>query len=131
MKITKEARRVARQLMKATVVDGRVDTAVVRKVVSSLKASQPRGFLGVLSAYSRLVRLELERSHAIIESAVVLDDSTRSAVEFDLQKKYDGRLTVEYRQKPELLGGLKVRVGSDVWDGTVRGRLERLRERIG
>lgn len=131
MKITKEARRVARQLMKATVVDGRVDTAVVRKVVASLKAKQPRGYIGVLAAYSRLVRLELERSHAVIESAVALDDSTRSAVEFDLQKKYDGRLTVEYRQNPALLGGLRVRVGSDVWDGTVRGRLERLRERIG
>ncbi len=131
MKITKEARRVARQLMKATVVDGRVDTAVVRKVVASLKAKQPRGYIGVLAAYSRLVRLELERSHAVIESAVALDDTTRSAVEFDLQKKYDGRLTVEYRQNPALLGGLRVRVGSDVWDGTVRGRLERLRERIG
>ncbi len=131
MKISKEARRVARQLMKATVKDGRVDPAVVRLVVGRLKESKPRGYLGMIAAYGRLVRLELEKSHAVVESAIALNDDTRSAVEFDLQKKYDGKLTVEYQVQPELIGGMRVRVGSDVWDGSVKGRLERLRERIG
>jgi F-type H+-transporting ATPase subunit delta len=131
MKISKDAQRVARQLLKVTVKDGRVDGDVVRKVIAKLKETQSRGYLGVIAAYTRLLRLELERSHAVIESAVALDDATRSAVEFDLQKKHAGGLTVEYKVTPELLGGLRVKVGSDVWDGTVKGRLERLRERIG
>ncbi|MCB1232893.1 MAG: F0F1 ATP synthase subunit delta [Verrucomicrobiae bacterium] len=131
MKISKEARRVARQLMKATVKDGRVDGGVVRKVVARLKEEKPRGYLGMIAAYGRLVRLELEKHHAIVESAVTLADETRSTVEFDLQKKYDGKLTVEYKVNPALIGGMRVRVGSDVWDGSVKGRLERLKERIG
>ncbi len=131
MKISKDARRIARQLLKATLKNGRVDGDVVRKVVANLKEKQSRGFLGVLAAYTRLVRLEIERSHAVIESAVPLEDETRSAVEFDLQKKHEGGLTVEYKVTPELLGGLRIRVGNDVWDGSVKGRLERLRERIG
>lgn len=131
MKVSKEARRVARQLMKVTIKDGRVDPAVVRQVVARLKESKPRGFLGVMSAYGRLVRMELEKSHAVIESAVALDEKTRSTVESDLQKKYDGALTVEYKVVPELIGGMRVRVGSDVWDGSVKGRLARLKERIG
>jgi F0F1-type ATP synthase delta subunit len=31
----------------------------------------------------------------------------------------------EHRTEPRLIAGLRVRVGSDVWDGTVRGRIER------
>ena len=131
MKISKDAQRIARQLMKATVEGGRVNEDVVRTVVAKLKKDQPRGFEGILHAYQRLLRLELERSHAVVESAVALEDSARSTVEADLQKKYDGALTVEYQVNPELLGGLRVRVGCDVWDGSVKGRLERLKERIG
>ena len=131
MKISKDAQRIARQLMKATVEGGRVDEDVVRTIVAKLKKDQPRGFEGILHAYQRLLRLELERSHAVVESAVALEDSARSTVEADLQKKYDGALTVEYQVNPELLGGLRVRVGCDVWDGSVKGRLERLKERIG
>ena len=131
MKISKDAQRIARQLMKATVDGGRVDEDVVRTIVAKLKKDQPRGFEGILHAYQRLLRLELERSHAVVESAVALEDSARTTVEADLQKKYDGALTVEYQVNPELLGGLRVRVGCDVWDGSVAGRLERLRDRIG
>ena len=131
MKISKDAQRIARQLMKATVDGGRVNEDVVRTIVAKLKKDQPRGFEGILHAYQRLLRLELERSHAVVESAVALEDSARTTVEADLQKKYDGALTVEYQVNPELLGGLRVRVGCDVWDGSVKGRLERLKERIG
>jgi F-type H+-transporting ATPase subunit delta len=31
---------------------------------------------------------------------------------------------------PQLLGGMRIQVGSDVWDGTVRGRLERLQQQL-
>ena len=131
MKISKDARRVARQLMRHTVKDGVVDQAVVRRVVAGLKRDKSRGYIGKIVAYARLVRLELERRHAVVESATVLDATTRLSVDGSLLKKYGAGLTVDFAVDPELLGGLKVRVGSDVWDGSVKGRLERLRERIG
>ena len=45
-----------------------------------------------------------------------------------LVAKYGDDLTFEYRVTPELLGGLKIRVGNDVFDGSVKGRLDRLAE---
>jgi F-type H+-transporting ATPase subunit delta len=45
-----------------------------------------------------------------------------------LQRKYGTDLTTEFVTTPELLGGLRIRVGSDVWDGSVRQRLQRLQE---
>jgi F-type H+-transporting ATPase subunit delta len=47
-----------------------------------------------------------------------------------LKKKYGNDLTTEFVVDPTLLGGVRVRVGSDVWDGTLRNRLERLQQQL-
>ena len=130
MKISKDARRIARQLLKATVKDGKVDEGVIATITKKLTTDKPRGFLGILAAYARLLRLELERNHAIIESAVDLDATIQTSVEADLKKKYGNQLTTEFQTNAELVGGMRVKVGSDVWDGSVRSRLERLREKF-
>ena len=46
------------------------------------------------------------------------------------KKKYGDDLTTEFVVDPALLGGIRVRVGSDVWDGTLRHRLERLQQQL-
>ncbi len=130
MKASKDAQRIARQLLKATVSSGQVDKATVKTVLSKLATDKPRGFQGVISAYTHLVRLELEKSHAVIESAATLDAAMQAEVLADLKRKYGEGITSEFKIDPELLGGMRVRVGSDVWDGSVRSRLQRLREKI-
>ena len=47
-----------------------------------------------------------------------------------IKRKYGEELTSEFVVNPALLGGLRVRVGSDVWDGTLRNRLERLKQQL-
>ena len=89
---------------------------------------KPRDYRGILSALKRLVRLELERRHVVVESAATLDAAEQQRVVAGLTAKYGSDLTFEYRVTPELLGGLKVRVGNDVFDGSVKGRLDRLAE---
>lgn len=131
MKINKEAQRTARQLMRHTVKDGRVDLAVVRRVIDGLKRDKSRGYVGKVVAYARLVRLELERRHAVIESAAELNAATRGSVENSLREKHGDGLTTEFAVNPALIGGMRIRVGSDVWDGSVKGRLDRLSDRIG
>ena len=131
MKASKDAQRIARQLLKATVSSGQVDGETVKAVLTKLVADKPRGYLGVINAYAHLVRLELEKSHATIESAAPLGAAMEADVESDLKKKYGDQITAEFKNNPELLGGMRVRVGSDVWDGSVKNRLERLREKVG
>jgi F-type H+-transporting ATPase subunit delta len=84
----------------------------------------------VADAYWRLVRLEVERNRAIVQSAVVLDDATKARLTADLRKKYGPQVAPEFSVQPDLLGGMKIRVGSDVWDGSVKNRLERLSEQF-
>jgi len=130
MKSKKEAQRVARQLMKATVVDGGVNMGTVKTIVSKLAKEQPRGYLMLIDAYHRLVRMELEKNHAVIESAEPVGAVMEKTLTADLKKKYGNQLTTEFKVVPELLGGMRVKVGSDVLYGSVRARLQRLEEAI-
>jgi F-type H+-transporting ATPase subunit delta len=126
MKISKTAAIAARRLFGLCQTDGRLDEAKLRKVIAGLIAGAPREYKAVLAALQRLTRLELERREVTVESAVALDEATRGRVLEGLAKQYGPDLVVQYKTTPELLGGLRIRVGNDVFDGSVQGRLTRL-----
>lgn len=131
MKITKEANRAARQLLRACVdANGRLHASRIKAVIKKLSESKARGYLGIISAFERLVRLELQKRRATIESATLLSTELRDQLRSDLQKKYGEDLEFEFNVNPELLGGLRVQVGSHVWDGSVRAKLETLRNNL-
>ncbi len=130
MKGGKDAIRAARALLKMTMAGGRIDSAKVMRVVKRYASEKPRGYLGILEAFQRLVRLETEKRQAQVDSAADLGALLRSQVERDLKAKYGADLTTEFRIDESLLGGMRVRVGSDVWDGSVRGRLARLADKL-
>jgi F-type H+-transporting ATPase subunit delta len=130
MKSRKEALRIAKKIFAASLKDGQLDESAVRKVVAKLSETRPRGFLEVADAYWRLVRLEVEKNRAIVQSAVALDEPTKTGLVADLKKKYGPQISTEFSVDPALLGGVKIRVGSDVWDGSVKNRLERLSEQF-
>jgi F-type H+-transporting ATPase subunit delta len=126
MKISKVAGTTARRLFGLCQDGGRLDDAKLRKVFTSLIETKPRDYLAILAALQRLTRLELERRKVTVESAVELDEATRQRVVTGLAKQYGPDLVVHYQINPALLGGLRIRVGNDVFDGSVQGRLERL-----
>jgi len=130
MKSSKEAKRVAKKLFAASLVDGALDLPTVQKIVGKIAESKPRGYLQLLNAYWLFVRLEVERNRAVIESATALEPATADQVVADLKKKYGERIAPEFSVNPDLLGGLRIRIGSDVWDGSVKNRLERLEEKF-
>ena len=127
MQIPKEARRKARELFDATLDgSGRPDAAKALSVADLLAKSAPRHVLQILKEFTRLVRLESARHHAVIESAVALDDSAREAIVSSLRARDGGAVTVETRINPSLIGGARIRLGSEVWDTSVRSRLATL-----
>lgn len=126
MKISKTAAAAARRLFGLCQTDGRFDEAKLRTVITRLVESTPRDYKAILVSIQRLTRLELERRQVMVESAVALDDGTRQRVVAGLANQYGPDLVLQYKTTPELLGGLRIRVGNDVFDGSVQGRLERL-----
>ena len=130
MKINKEIRQLSREMLRASFTDGQLDPGRISSLVDSIIAKRPRHYIDVLKNYRRLLRLELERRQARIETANEVDSTTSSELVTNLKKKYGNDLTAEFVVNPELLGGMRIRVGSDVWDGTVRNRLERLQQAL-
>jgi F-type H+-transporting ATPase subunit delta len=130
MRINKEIRQLSREMLRASFTDGQLDGGKIASLVDSIIAKKPRHYIDVLKNYRRLLRLEFEKRQARVESASEVDSATSSELVTNLKKKYGSDLTAEFIVNPELLGGMRIRVGSDVWDGTVRNRLERLQQEL-
>ena len=126
MKISKQSRRDAKQLFQACLVNGQLDEARVRQGVSAVIEKRHRGHVPTLSQFQRLVKLDLERRQARVESAVALPADTQASVQANLTQKYGSNLNFQFSVKPDLIGGLRVQVGSDVYDGSVKARLQNL-----
>ena len=130
MRLNKEARKVCRQLFRSSFTDGKLDAAKTSSLVGSIIEGKRRHYVDILKEYHRLVRLEAAKTHAVIESASALTPETGGKVENDLRARYGADLTTEFKVTPELIGGLRIKIGSDVWDGSVRHRLDRLSQQF-
>ena len=130
MKISKDIRRLSRTLVRASYVNGALDREKINAVVQSIIAEKPRSYIQLLESYQRLLRLEIEKHRAIIESAAEMEPEAGRKIVDGLVQKYGAGLTTEFVVNPALLGGVRVRVGSDVWDSSVRNRLERLQQKL-
>ncbi|MAF22646.1 MAG: H(+)-transporting ATPase [Roseibacillus sp.] len=126
MKISREAATTARRAFRMCVEGDRVVDEKLRRVFKKVAESKPRGWQAILHELKRLIRLEMERRQVLVESAKTLDDPSQNRVKDSLSRQYGDDLTFEFKVTPELLGGMRVRVGNDVWDGSVKTRLERL-----
>jgi len=130
MKLNKEIRQLSRKMLQASFTDGQLDSGKVASLVASLVKHKPRKYIDVLKNYRRLLRLELQKRHATIETASEVDPAIRSQIVANLKNKYGNDLASEFQVNPQLLGGMRIRVGSDVWDGSVRNRLQRLQHEL-
>jgi F-type H+-transporting ATPase subunit delta len=126
VKISKQARRDAKELFQACRPNGVLDEVKVRAVVQQVIQMKPRGYFAILSHFQRLVKLEVDRRTARVESAVPLAEAQQAAIKANLTRKYGEGLTFAFAPNPKLLGGLRVQVGSDVLDGSVQARLAEL-----
>ncbi|MBM3878346.1 MAG: F0F1 ATP synthase subunit delta [Verrucomicrobia bacterium] len=128
MRISKQARREAKALFRACQVAGLLEAGRVRQAVAQVIAQHPRGHVAILTHFQRLVKLDVQRRAARIESAVRLTEAQRTEVQARLGRLYGAGLEVAFAENTALLGGLRVRVGSDVYDGSIQSRLARLKE---
>jgi F-type H+-transporting ATPase subunit delta len=130
MKINKETRQLSKELLRASIVDGKLDSGRISSLVKSLIEKKPRHYIHVLEAYQRLLRLEVEKRTATIETATELAPEAGRQIVDNLKRKYGNDLAARFVVTPELLGGMRIRVGSDVWDSSVRNRLHRLQQQL-
>lgn len=126
MKISKSAQTAARRIFRLCSPEGHLDEQRMRSVIAKIVADKPRDYRGILAGLSRLVRREENGKRVVVESARFLDPATEQRVRDSLTNQYGQGLNFEFRTNPDLMGGMKIRVGDDVIDGSVAARIKRL-----
>jgi F-type H+-transporting ATPase subunit delta len=128
MKISKQALRGARQLFRSCKVSGLLDENRVRQAVTLLATKKPRGYVEILSRLHRLVKLDLEQRAVRVESAAPLPPDVQNSIAGQIRAKYGSGVNISFTQNSALIGGLRIQAGSDLYDGSVKTRLEKLEE---
>jgi F-type H+-transporting ATPase subunit delta len=131
MKITKQTRRDANALFRSSHQEGQLNEDKVRQACKVVLEKKPRSYIAILSHLQHLVKLDIQNRTARIESAVALDDGTQNAITQNLSQRYGNQLITEFSVNPSLVGGVRIQVGSDVFDGSIRSRLQTLEGSFG
>ena len=126
MKINREARSTAKKLFALCRSEGRMDGNRIRDVVKKIATARPRNHLAILTCLQKLVELEEKRRSAVVEAPMSLG-AMEAHLSERLRASFGEDLTIRTVTNPGLIGGIRIQVGSDLWDGSIRGRLEALR----
>jgi F-type H+-transporting ATPase subunit delta len=123
---SKVALQLARLLFKLSLADGAVSPERVAGVLAYVEKHRPPNPVMVLKAYSRLVAAELAKSQAVVSHAGAVNAGMLASIAASMTKKYGRAITATAAPAPELLAGLRVRVGDDVYESSVAAQLETL-----
>ena len=104
---------------------------LVRNFVGLLVQKQAVGSLGaIVREYARILDESLGRVQATVTSAVEVSSAQRERLTDSLSGMLNKEVVLDINEDPGIIGGILVRVGDQVIDGSVRARLEGLRNRL-
>lgn len=136
--------RELREVWEAPSIPDEQKRALLDAIVAREGISRPvRNFMAVLMDHRRIKFLEpvvtefeqeLDRRMGFVEaqivSARVLAEPERSRLEAQVEKLTAHKVRARYTQDRSILGGAIIKVGSTIYDGSVKGQLDRIREAI-
>ena len=124
---TRSARRVSSASRSPGRLDGKAKPTTVRLAQLALAGFGGRSFGTSLSRLVDLAAARRDRQIAYVTSAIPLSDEDEERLGATLARRYGRPVTVKVTIDPEILGGLSVQIGSDLYDGTVLRRLAETR----
>ncbi len=131
-------------VMVTPMVTPEVKTAILDQVLDVLEIKQPvRRFVHVVQQHYRLQHMSdivkafrstvdraLGRVHATVEAAAPMGDRDRKTLLEVMQEIVGADVVADFVEKPELIAGFKVQVGSKVYDGSLVGQLQQLGRQV-
>jgi len=131
MKTTAQIKRQARHLYQLCLFNGLLNEDRVRQVVRRILEERRRGYLALLSQLKRFVRLDLTAHMAEVETAAPIPADLQASVQARLTNVYGRGVSTHFTVQPALIGGMRIRVGNDVYDGSVLSGLVTLQKSFG
>jgi F-type H+-transporting ATPase subunit delta len=126
MRSTTEIKREAKHLFRLCFVNESLDEMRVQTVIGGILQSKRRDSLPLAVQFQRLVTLDLLMHTAKVESVIPLPVDLQANVQARLAQAYGPEISTSFETDPTLIGGMRIKVGSDVYDGSVKAGLAAL-----
>ncbi|MEW2084151.1 F0F1 ATP synthase subunit delta [Streptomyces sp. NPDC005283] len=111
-------------------LDGKANPVTERLVVRLVTQPRGRSLEAGLESLSKLAAARRDRMVAVVTSAVPLTDEQKQRLGARLSRIYGREMHLNLDVDPEVLGGVQVRVGDELIDGTIAARLDEAGRRI-
>ena len=122
--------KLAKKLLELSKDSGVVSESKVNEVLAGLQQVQHRHHLKVLKTFLNYLRREVALQTAVVTTPTRLSDDALKAIEVQFSKLYSRPVSAVIQLDTTLIAGVRVRVGDDIYDASVAGRLQRLAESV-
>lgn len=130
MAADKQLRNLAKKLVEFSLENGDVSVGRVGEVLQSLSANPPRNLKALLRIYQRLIAREIASYTARVEHAGPIGESVTNSILAFLEKETGRSIHVQTHENPDLVAGLRVTLGDDIYEDSAAFRLKPLAESI-
>lgn len=122
-------------VQKRNILDALVERAGIVKIIRNFVAvlidhQRIRNLPQIARQFERELNARLGYADAEVTSVHELDPQDREAIEQQVERVVGKKVRARYQTNKELLGGAMIRVGSTVYDGSIRGQLAKIREQL-
>jgi hypothetical protein len=127
MRLDRKHRHFTKRLARLSLgEDGQIDPARAEAVLGSLRAHPVRLQRALLKAYLRYLEIEDQRGRLLYEYAGIISPAELESLHERFNKKYGRALRLELKNDADLLAGLRVSIGDDVFEYSASNRLANL-----
>ena len=126
MQPNKQIRREAKRLFRMCFVEGAFDEHCAKRTAKEVAAGGARDRFAVLGHFLRLLKLDLAMRTATVESATPLPADLRAEIAATLARRFGPALATTFVERASLIGGVRIQVGCNLYDGSVLASLAAL-----
>jgi F-type H+-transporting ATPase subunit delta len=130
MKVNQEVRSSAKRLLKLALSNGEINEERILAIVNEVLTHKPRHYISILERFMVLLKFEIAKRTLTITSAKPIDKSENEQLLSSLIKIFPGAKYIQSEVNPDLIGGLKLKFGSNVWDDTLLARLQKVQREL-
>lgn len=130
MKRDKKVLQFAKRLVELSRDGGVITEPKVAEVLAGIKKIKPRHELLLLKSYLGYIRKAVAEQTAVVSTPGALSPDTLSAIESNFTQVYGRPISAVTARDASLIAGVRIRIGDDVYDASVAGRLKRFAESV-
>lgn len=127
MKTSKKSQQIAKQIFRVSQDSGRMSETRLRKFANLLSSEGSIKSREILTSLKNLVEREQKKSEVVIESAFAITKTDKDKIRSHFEKKIPNKLDLKEVANKELISGLRIKFGDNVWENTILSNLQKLK----